>query len=336
MGMLATLVTIAAMCGASRTDAADLQGLVNEALTGGPATSLDCQRAIVEMLGRRAESASGVVAGGEDVSVKDLDPARAQDELATDAPVARFFEVDGRGPEPIRVSAPLAAESGEVEVYRRVSRGLYVRLGDAPRKLGGRVWFTADRPGRFIVRTVDEYSSPTLDAKFLDFGPSSSEPEAKAEWRLYPLYPELVAGPVPVVLIHGMGATRWGEFAHWAAYSPDAAAFRAAFQLWDFDHPASGVNAAIGFSALYPGFEESIAAYLARFLAEATSEGVESGGVRYYFPEGAYAIVTHSLGGLKARAFLHNYPEHAERVAAVVTIAAPHTGSPWGTPEWLR
>ena len=138
------------------------------------------------------------------------------------------------------------------------------------------------------------------------------------------------------MLVHGLGGDRWGDFAHWAAHSEEAAPLREHFQLWNFSHPVSGVTAPIGFSSAYPSFPESIVAYLARFLADAESNGVEVEGETYYFPSGPYAMLTHSQGGIKARAFMLNYPEQADRVFAVVTLGCPHMGSPWATPEWVR
>ncbi len=170
----------------------------------------------------------------------------------------------------------------------------------------------------------------------LDFRPPSSAPWAKSAWRLVRVEPERIAGPTAVVLLHGSGTDRWADFIAWAATSPEAADLRAAFQLWDFQQPMSGVDAPIGFSSDYPAFSESIVAYLDRFLTEAAQSGVESGGSLHHFPQGPFAILAHSQGGLKARAFLANFPAHAAQVFAVVSLDAPLQGTPWATPEWLR
>ena len=98
-----------------------------------------------------------------------------------------------------------------------------------------------------------------------------------------------------------------------------------------------GINAPIGFDPNCPDFEESIVAYLHRFLEEATEFGTRSGADFYKFPaEGPMTIITNSHGALKARAFMINFPAYADRVLGVVTLGGPHMGTPWATPEWLR
>lgn len=193
-----------------------------------------------------------------------------------------------------------------------------------------------------IRATLESRDATAMDCQreinriFANSQPASADPAAKAAWKLFRVEPDKVAGPVPVILIHGLENDRWAHFIDWAANSPEAAAFRANFQVWDFKHEATGVNAAIGFSRDYPGFEESIVTYLNRFIVQATIDGVETGGVRYYFPEGPMCMLTDSSGGLKARAFMVNFPEQADRVLAVVTLSAVHLGTPLATPEWLR
>lgn len=339
--MLAMLVA-AGICALS-ADSVDLQRAVNETLAGGPATSLDCQRILGDMLGWRAESQSGVVAFGRNVTVKDLPVEPVYSELRNEAPIERHFRVDGQGPEPIRVRAPIepaceVAEPSdcEYEVYERAAPGLYVRPVEAPRRQDDAVVFDAPRPGRYVVRRVDAYSHPRLEPDPAGTVASRAAPGAKDEWWFRRVHPELITGAVPVILVHGLGAGRWGDFMHWAAFSPEAEAFRDVFQLWDYHHPPEASGAAIGFSSAYPAFSESIAARLNTFIEEATSQGFETGEVVYRFPEGPYLFLAHSLGGVKVRAFMVNFPEQAARVLAVATIACPHNGSPWATPQWTR
>ena len=153
---------------------------------------------------------------------------------------------------------------------------------------------------------------------------------------MYRVVPEQATGPIPLILLSGVGSDRWANFIHWAANSPEAEAFRTEYQLWDFYRPMEGINTAIGFSAEYPGFEESMVAYLYRFIIGATEDGVETDGVRHYLPDGPLAMLGHSHGGLVARAFLKHCPDIAERTVAVVTLDSPHLGTPFATPEWLR
>lgn len=97
-----------------------------------------------------------------------------------------------------------------------------------------------------------------------------------------------------------------------------------------------GINAPIGFDPNCPLFDESIVAYLHRFILEAEDLGFETDGVTYRLPDGPFAMLTHSHGGLKAHAFLVNFPEYAARCLAVISLAGPHMGTPLGSPEWMR
>jgi pimeloyl-ACP methyl ester carboxylesterase len=315
---------------------ADVQSRLHTTLVGGSATSADAQRALNRLLGWSHESRAGIVVGGKRVSVTDLDVGDVHREVGYEAPVEHFFEVFGEGPQTIRVHVPVKKDQGEMEVYRRAAPGLYVRIGDPLKPKAGYVSFATPAPGRFVARHVDVHSYPDFEKSFFDVTPPSEDPAAKVNWRLYRAEPALIAGPTPLVLIHGMGTDRWADFIHWAAHSPDAETFRRRYQVWNYPHPTEGVNAAIGYRRDFPGFGESIVAYLDRFILSAMSDGVETDGVRCFFPEGRYCILTHSEGGLVARAFLNNFPEQAERVLAVVTLSAPHLGSPWATPEWVR
>lgn len=183
----------------------------------------------------------------------------------------------------------------------------------------------------------DSRSARYLDDNLFDFEALSTDPAAKKKWKFMRVAPDTVDGPVPLVLLHGLSTDFWGNFEEWAASSAEAAEFRKRFQLWKNLTPTEGINCAVGFSSQYPGFEESLGAYLKRFIDQARSEGVvAAGGRRYVFPDGPYCLLTHSQGGVTARAFLCNFPDEAERVVGVVTLSAPHMGSPGATPEWVR
>lgn len=323
---------------ASGVTVADVESRLWGMLNGEDVTAADAQRALSELMGWCAHSPSGVVVGGQGVRVADYDVRRFQREIRKNVPARHFLKVTGIGPAPLRVRVPVDSDTGEIEVYRRVSRGLYVRILDKPRHAPNYVSFETRHPGKFVVREIDEHSNPPLP-KCLSpdvFAPSSSGPEAKAKWRLFRVEPDRIAGAVPVILIHGLGTDRWGEFIHWAANSLEAEGLRANFQLWDFQHEPQGVDAPIGFSPDYPAFEESIIAYLNRFIIDATETGVETDGVRYFLPDGPMCLLAHSHGGLKARAFMKNFPEQAERVVVVISVDAPHTGAPLAIPEWFR
>jgi len=322
--------------GVGQGSVAELQAVINDTLDGGPSTAVDIQRTLCRLLRWTDRSDSGVVVGGFRVRVRDLDRSEISVETGSEAPIDRYFEVKAQGPAPVRVHVPVSDPNAEYEVYRKVSAGTYLKVGATLVREKNAIAFESASPGSFVTREVDEFSYPLLDKGFFDFTPPSSDPAAKAAWRLYRVEPERVYGPIPLVLIAGAGTDRWADFVHWAAYSPDADAFREAYQLWDYYRPSEGVDAAIGFSAEYPAYEESIVAYLDRFLSSATTEGVETDGIRYYFPAGPYSIITHSHGGIVARAFLKNYPEHAARVLGVVSLNAPHLGTPFATFEWTH
>ena len=339
---------------------ADVQGNLHGLLSGGEATSAEVQRALGLVLGWTVQSEAGVIAAGRSAVVNDVPIESVQKETHSEAPILRAFDLTGQGPEPIRVQAPVPKKAGAIEVYRRGSPGMYVRVEPELRPANGYVAFSAKRPGRFAVREVDAFSHPDLsklssarsqvepgDKGLQPLGclgnerksgqpPLSTDPAAKKDWRLYRVVPEQATGPIPLILLSGVGSDRWANFIHWAANSPEAEAFRTEYQLWDFYRPIEGINTAIGFSAEYPGFEESIVAYLYRFIIGATEDGVDTDGVRHYLPDGPLAMLAHSHGGLVARAFLKHCPDIAERTVAVVTVDSPHLGTPFATPEWLR
>ncbi|MCP4639786.1 MAG: hypothetical protein GY851_05110 [bacterium] len=335
MGALGVVLALTAWSLTGSGNAVDIQKAVRDTVTAGPATSLDIHREVTEALGQRAVSESGVVVTGRNVRVRDVDPVLVERELVSGATVDRCFEVNGHGPEPMTVLVPDDTPNAEVEVYRRASRGLYVQPKERPKRVDGFLMFKASHPGAYITRTPDAHSYPTADpAETLK--QADSEPEPPETWDFYRVEPDLVDGPIPVILIHGLGAGRWGDIMHWAAHSPDAANFRQSFQLWNYQHPPENVGAPVGFSPEYDGFEESIAATLDRYIRNAEEFGVKTDDTVYHFPEGPFCMVTHSLGALKSRAFMVNFPDQAERVLAVASIAGTHTGSPWATPQWTR
>ncbi len=307
-------------------------------------TALDCQRAIARFLGKSLTLCNGMLLNGDAVAAKTAALPVTPDRIDASVLRAQAITVSATSSLPLNLSIPFPAEGNGIAVYRRIGEDLYTRVPLAPGTRFGYLEYLLEYPGEYVVTEEDEdeeipetpLPGPAPTGDFFDFTPVSAAPEAKAAWDFYPMAPETIAGPVPVILIHGMVSDRWTDFAHWAEHSDEAAAFRAHFQLWNFSHPGTGVTAPIGFSSAYPSFSESVVAYLARFIENAETHGVELEGKRYVFPSGPYAMVAHSAGGLKARAFLVNYPEHAERVFAVVTLACPHTGTPWGTPEWVR
>jgi len=178
-------------------------------------------------------------------------------------------------------------------------------------------------------------SKASIFDDILGTGPLSTDPAAKSAWGLYRAAPDQVNGPIPLILIAGTNDPRWEDFIHWASYSSEAAELRHHYQIWDYRHPFRGVDVAVGFSRDYPAFDESMVAYLDRSIRTAETAGVETDGTRYYFPEGPYAIFGHCHGGLVARAFLANFPEHAQRVLAVISVNGPHLGTPIATREWV-
>lgn len=187
----------------------------------------------------------------------------------------------------------------------------------------------------FSVFAAD--TSQTEDKALFGEQELSADPSAKANWKLTRTAAETVDGPVPLILLHGLSTDFWKVFVAWASDSDEAAEFRGQFQLWKYLTPNEGVNAAVGYSSAYPGFDESLAAYLDRFITSAEQDGSEgTDGETYMFPEGPFCMLTHSQGGVTARAFLANFPDRAERCLGVVTLSGPHMGSPGATPEWIR
>lgn len=316
--------------------AADFQHHMTDLLLGGPSTVVDCQRELMQTLGRRVEAASGIVATGRAVRVTDLDPATIAPELPADFPLRACFEVKAHGPDPIRLLLPVD-ENRTPAVYRRVSRGLFARLPRPPKREGQYAVFESSHPGRFVVAdSPPEHLGNAGKTGLFDFTPTTADPGARSHWGLFRVRPSEINGAIPVVLIHGLSIDRWGELIAWAATSPEAEAFRRHFQLWDLYHEGTGIDAPVGYSPAFAAFEHSIVSDFDRLIKKAAEEGTETDGQRHFFPDGPFMILAHSTGGVKARAFLKYFPEYADRVLGVVSIAAPHTGTPLATLEWLR
>ncbi len=337
---ISVVLAIASACVASLADGSvtEFKWHLQRTLSGEGSTALDCQRAIAEFLKKTVALPGGTLVNGEAVAAKQGGMPVSQGKLDSTVSHAESFTISMAGTGSVKVLVPAPGEGSSVSLYLRVEPDLYIRVPGLSRPVAGHFLFDADYPGEYVVAHEPETPAPepSIVGDFFDFTPVSSAPEAKQAWTFSPIAPEAIAGPVPLVLIHGMVSDRWTDFAHWAEHSDEAAQLREHFQLWNFSHPGTGVTAPIGFSSAYPSFSESVVAYLARFIADAERDGVDVDGTQYLFPSGPYAILTHSTGGLKARAFLVNYPEHAERVFTVITLGCPHMGTPWATPEWAR
>ncbi|MFO7975264.1 MAG: alpha/beta hydrolase, partial [Candidatus Hydrogenedentota bacterium] len=337
--LTAVCTLVAAHCLVSaHATIANYQWHLQRTLSGEGSTAVDCQRAIYEFLLKSVQLPNGTFVNGTSVSANKSALPISPEILDASVLKAESVSISTAGSGPVTIHVPSPGEGKTVSVYRRLDSTLFVRIPARVSPLKGYRVFDVVYPGEYVV--AEERDAPASNASlsrgFFDFSPVSPEPEAKSAWELYPMAPEEVSGRVPLVLIHGLGNDRWDDFVHWAQHSDEAALLREHFQIWNFRHPMVGVSAPIGFSGAYPAFSESVVAYLARFIADAEKNGVVADGERRFFPEGPYAMLTHSQGGIKARALLVNYPEHAERVFAVVTLNCPHMGSPWAIPEWVR
>lgn len=325
--------------------AADLESLVHGRLAGGPPIATEYQRTLGDTLGWSVTSPRGVTVAGPRAAVRDLDPAALAAEIGDDTPVLHYVQISGHGPNALRVQTSVPVDAGAIEVFRRVEKGLFARI-DAPiKRMPDRVAFEVNFPGAFVVREEDAHSHPDFSEPVLSDGekgaiyqkpPPSRDPIRKEAWRFYRVAPDRITGRYPLVLVHGLGTDRWAEFIDWATNSDEAAGFRAAYQLWNFSHPMGGINAAVGFDPTCPTFEESIVAYQHRMMQAAETEGVETDGIRYFFPNEPMALMGNSQGVMKIRAFLINFPEYGERCSAIISLGGSHHGSPWATAEWLR
>ena len=127
-----------------------------------------------------------------------------------------------------------------------------------------------------MMGTLLSIQSSADDAKAL-FRPQelSEAPSAKSNWQLIRTAPDAVNGSTQLILVHGLSTDFWEPFTAWASDSDEAAEFRAQFQLWKYLTPNEGVNAAVGYSSAYAGFEESLAAYFNRFILAGQEDGIE-------------------------------------------------------------
>lgn len=317
---------------------AEISRAIAALLRGDPAVRVPrIQRQILTLLGYCAELSDGTRVIGGTPQIAELDPDVLRHELAPDVPIIRAVRVTGTGPEPLRLRIPLDQNLGpDAAVYRRIQKGLYLET-PAEWTTRGDTLILRTLPGDFVVtRKSAMPSKALLDQILLHWPDPTDDPAARSAWRLWRAVPDAAAGPVPLLLIHGTGTNRWANFLDWVAGSDEADALRRQFQVWVYDQPMAGINAAIGFDAECPAYANSIVAWLRVFLDQAVHQGVETDGVRYYWPEGPFAILTNSSGGLKALAFMNNYPDWAEQVLACVNLGAPMLGSPLATIEWGR
>lgn len=313
---------------------ADVQSILSGTLEGAGVSVAEAQRALSETLGWSVSTRSGVVAAGRAVRIQELDPALVYKELGDDTEVLQYFEVIGQGPAPIRIHVPANVET-PISVHRRIEPELYLRLDSVVREKN-HVRIDVSWPGEFLVCPERKPTESEGKALLPESPPPSSDPALKAKWRFYRAVPEAATGPTPLILIHGATTDRWVDFIDWAGSSSEAETLRSHFQIWNFSHNTEGIDVPVGYDRSSPAFPESIVSYLHRFIVEATTVGFETGGVRYRMPDGAFAMLTHSHGALKARAFLVNFPEYAERCLGVITLGGTHMGALLGTPEWIR
>lgn len=282
-----------------------------------------------------AISPTGVVVTGDVPWVEDLPSTLVAAELGPEAKVDRYFRVDGRGPRNLEVAVPLP-DDPDVQVYRHVEEDLFLRVVDI-RPENGEIRFTAGYPGTFVVCTAPDFKIEFPKALFCP--PPSRDPALKEEnWSLKRVHPDVLTGPTPLITFHDFNNLWSSEnFIHWAAHSPEATDVRAHFQLWRCGLPSEGINAPIGYDSASPVFIESEVFWVSKMLDAATAEGVETDGIRHYFPaEGPIAVFAMSQGGLKIRAFMLHFPDYGERIYAVASMGTPHLGTPWATHEWVR
>ena len=204
--------------------------------------------------------------------------------------------------------------------------------------------FEATEPGTYLVRQHDEYSVPRIDletakkqaAKDRDYVPEVG----------YGLHKIAGEGPIPIVLVHGIGSdlhtrpgvkdcgfedcgtyARWDNFVTWARAGGLDLDHK--YQLWWFLHDTLD---AVGFSDnLAPPTIDNNAWQFAQELE--AKRNLPSGA----FPDETQQsiIVAHSRGGLVTRAFMENWPGGGEQVLTAVTLATPHHGSCLAVPDWM-
>lgn len=315
----------------------EIEQTYHRALAGDGASVADVQAAWAETMGLRVVSEEGVIATGKHVQLTTLNPADLVGEITDGAVIRNYVSIGGHGPDPLQLLLPKDPDGRALAIYRRVEAGLFIELAHPPESAGAYWKIDVTYPGEFVVHEPRTGGEGKLKGLFPSFPPSVSGSERKWVWQLFRVGIDEAVGPVPLLMIHGAGTDRWSEFTHWARFSPEAADFRQRFQIWNFSHPMSGINAPIGFDPECPEFDESIVAYLYRRLEVATEEGTTTAEGTSKFPaDGPITIITNSHGALKARAFMVNFPEYGDRVLGAVTLGGPHMGTPWATPEWLR
>ncbi len=296
------------------------------------------QRQLLAILGHAATLPDGSRAIGKSPKLTALEKRALQAELAPETMLLQAVRVNGRGPEPMTVTVNTGEEPApQVAVYRRIRKGWYQEEPAEVSADGKSVKFRTV-PGDFVLvkKKAHPLKGSLLDQVLLHWPDPTDDPAARQSWKLYRAIPDAAVGPVPLLLIHGTGTNRWANFLDWAARSEEAEGLRANFQIWVFDQPMAGINAAIGFDPSCPTYENSIVAWLRKFLDQAITEGSVTDGVRYYWPPGPFAILTNSSGGLKALAFMNNYPDWGQQVLACINLGAPMLGSPLATIEWGR
>ncbi|MFA6241285.1 MAG: hypothetical protein WC655_10170, partial [Candidatus Hydrogenedentales bacterium] len=189
--------------------------------------------------------------------------------------------------------------------------------------------FRADQPGTYIVRENDEYSIPAINLDDVYLPTKADLPPP-----VQPLLNKIAgSGPIPIVLIHGLGSykkpgyARWDNFIDWAWWQRNLD-LQNTYQLWWFKHDSDGHPVGFDIDASYKGKKNN-----AREFAEELQRQRDAG----LFPKAddtQFIIVAHSRGGLVARAFMEKWPEGGAQVLTALTLATPHHGSPEAVPDW--
>ena len=114
---------------------------------------------------------------------------------------------------PLRARVPIPGGI-PVEVYRRTGASFWLRVDTTSDSDGKRVSLHRQRSRRLRcgLRPRPRPKARVRCSRCPE--PLSDQPEAKAQWRLARVEPELLAGAVPLVLVHGLESGNWGEFLH--------------------------------------------------------------------------------------------------------------------------
>lgn len=182
---------------------ADVQALLEDLLQGGNTTVVDCQRMLSQTLGWTAISPSGVLLSGKLVSVRDKNIADLAEEVGEQTPIFHYFAAFGYGPEPLRVYVPTNQTQGDLEAYQRIEPGVFLRV-EPLRRIGNYAVFDIPFPGDVIVCHPTKQDHLLEKALAPQGPPPSTDPALKEKWRFYRAAPETVAGPIPLILIHGL------------------------------------------------------------------------------------------------------------------------------------